>query len=562
MASILPYFQSENERFWTLLPYGLRAYPQAPYITTLLGSKIPRQTIEAMYRLGFWVDPEKINRFMEKLQILDIRLEAYQDEEFTPLHLAAIVGRAQDIEPATHFFNVDSLDRKGRSALHLAAFFGHLEVAMNLVKAGAHHDLGTPGNGTPKDFAIKGNEPALVEFFLSVTKYAQLQSKFTVYQESVIKGTPTHFPRDSKDFSEYAAALFGIKHARKVDATEIFEKAIGHCQNPELFKSYYKIETLLRRVYHAWKIDWNPAWKGNELIYKQKIFFQYNDLLLSPTPVGGGYSAHFIRKMEKTTRQFKEFLPMLPRTFSNCLELLEETLHVSDPKNSATATDLLERWRNNKPIAVPIYFARHVSLAFLWGRFFILCNRGQATRKPIEVFFCKKPLQTSILSRLISGFGSDKESENEYKKYMFGELPELLGFTHGTIEEDLEKMWKLPLQSIGNCAWESVETAVFALMMLHRLRRNRLIGLRTYSMPVVESLCRNQRKFFDNWLLFHKVVILEKYLKRLDEKPQVMTNRDMLPELKKQFTDLLPQDWIHPKLRAKMREITFPRAFC
>jgi uncharacterized protein len=98
--------------------------------------------------------------------------KAARNNRFTPLHAAAMQGRAAVCEALLAAgADVDAqTDPQGYAPLHSAAFAGHLEAIGVLLRHGANCNLVNYRNERPVDTARRTNQPTAIKILESEAK--------------------------------------------------------------------------------------------------------------------------------------------------------------------------------------------------------------------------------------------------------------------------------------------------------------------------------------------------------------------------------------------------------
>jgi len=126
------------------------------------------------------------------------------------------------------------------------------------------------------------------------------------------------------------------------------------------------------------------------------------------------------------------------------------------------ASELLERVNKGELTVIETGFKGHSVTVLFWKDYFVLCNRGDASRRPIEVYRYKKDALTEEMVQKI--MDARNHPAKNYKKLFHHELPEKLSFER---DQKVEQRVFLPEQVVGNCTWKSSETGVYAALILN-----------------------------------------------------------------------------------------------
>jgi ankyrin repeat protein len=113
------------------------------------------------------------------------------------LHQAAASSKASAISCATmllsHGVDVDSLDRFGRTPLHLAALCGHLDMAILLVAHNAEVNYTYPSGGTALSIAAEAGHLSMVKYLLASSAHQNLCSS-PILAPLASAATQGHYP--------------------------------------------------------------------------------------------------------------------------------------------------------------------------------------------------------------------------------------------------------------------------------------------------------------------------------------------------------------------------------
>lgn len=230
----------------------------------------------------------------------------------------------------------------------------------------------------------------------------------------------------------------------------------------------------------------------------------------SPINILGANPPYWLKKMSNAIQAITDYHPELfsPEEIKELLQLLETGMNASN-------LTVQERLQKGLPVLLNTGFVGHTVEVLVWGNYFILCNRGAASRRNIEVYqFEPKALTNEVLDKISESKDMDREF---YKELFFEELPSTLGFKlqQDPFEKDLEEICNLEKQTVGNCSWASPETAVWAFLVLKELRGNDSGQLSPGPpLPLTEEQIakfKESKKFY-TWLVFNQMYNLERYL--------------------------------------------------
>ena len=482
---------------------------------------ISRATLHTMIVFDVHIAPQSIFHYAKKLEALYIDADSFYEGGFTPLHIAVINNQIEQLRLHLATTPLDAVDKRGRTALHIAAYIGNRPIVQELVQHGASVTFCTPHYGTAHTQAICGSQQDVAALLLEH------------------ENTSAMLPKPDA-ISILAQDLFAIKHSRGPNYQQRFHRALYDSRRPGLLRDYYTYETALRSIYHSWKIDWKVD--GPKLMLPQKIFYMDGPETFLPAflPKYGGCFPFFMRKMAKATAAFIKELSADPQFPLEGFSLLKETLYFGSDQNSMRPEALLRRYRKYKPLLLGVMFNNppHCTAVLIWKNMFFLCNRGFGSRRSVEVsLFNPRKLSLPILKKL----KDDICSYADFTKLLFSELRTQLEMRKTAYTIKLEALLTFSAQDIGNCSWENIETGAYCLL----------------------TLCDEERQISkeNNWLAYQQLARLKKYLDVIS-KPSCafVSNYSMSYELYQKFERMKGEAWLHPILRKKMKclEETYP----
>ena len=129
-----------------------------------------------LHRLCQSGDVSAIKSYLKETVPSVVLKQALQSNGCTPLHEAAMAGRADVIELLVEEcgdldLNVRTLKGPASTPLHLAAERGHVECVLSLVKNGAFLSAFDWRCRTPKDVATENGRKQVVHAILLIGKY-------------------------------------------------------------------------------------------------------------------------------------------------------------------------------------------------------------------------------------------------------------------------------------------------------------------------------------------------------------------------------------------------------
>lgn len=228
-------------------------------------------------------------------------------------------------------------------------------------------------------------------------------------------------------------------------------------------------------------------------------------------PLEGAVPPRFADEMLTTFQAFVREYPN--RLEAREIAVLESLLH-STAVDRSKVTDTLasQVYQRNQPdsvITISTGFINHSVQIVIYGDYLIINNKGAQSRIPGEMYKIDKDKLTHSMILYINEL-VDHPMEN-YKGWR-GRFPQQLGAQRTDFTKFIERLYPLfPLQLVGNCAWESLETAVFFTLATVRFLNDFDAG----NWPDPLAIKKVQEDFV-HWLRFTQVHILEKYFDQVD----------------------------------------------
>lgn len=366
-------------------------------------------------------------------------------------------------------FNLDKIDQHGQTLLSQAILSKDQEFAKILLEIGSN-PLTLNKNGiAPFTLAAAHNQTEVLKILIE-----KGGSKFTSPQ-----GSPT--PMETLYFLR-----FNHPHEFKPIAQSL------KLNDPLLLKQH-KEQFLIKTLAHS------TEQKGN--IQLNPINQEASTLSI---PKEGGVPYFWLHKMAKATELMQK----------PDLNLLTETLNFSSTTKTQVPSEILSRIQEGLPVILSTGYEGHNISVLLWGDYFVLCNRGESSRAPIEIYkYDKEKIDENTIKSIQNSVNGDVKN---YKNLFFEELPKSLSFKQGETEKAIQKGCSLPDQKVGNCSWASPETAVWALRSLQNIfgeEKGKLKNISPSTTEIIQTLTKGKKEF-RSWLVSNQLYHIERYIKR------------------------------------------------
>lgn len=256
----------------------------------------------------------------------------------------------------------------------------------------------------------------------------------------------------------------------------------------------YADEFLFRKLLtHAW--DLTGSSQIGEHTFQYEGVFKWGQ-------------SFFAKKMQESIETFSQ---TSPGAISSALKSsLQDTLEAS------TNFDLDQTWdrfQQGLPVLIHTGFSGHAMNIVLIGSYMVICNRGALSSAPVEAYLIdrekitKENLQTMMKA----------QEMNVVQAALYYKL--FLGTGSKPRQDEVTKLLTqhnnmLSYQTVGNCAWESMEAAMLMLFLMAQILDNR-DNSAPLDANVVETIAR-----FDDWIKNTELAFLEDYLAKHEQPAQ------------------------------------------
>lgn len=367
------------------------------------------------------------------------------------------------IDQKPQCLNSNYMNIEGQTPLYIAIGAGHFDVARELISLGAWVNQPNLSGSTPIIAAAwSGNVPFLKELIQAGANVNATESGSSV--------------------------LYIIKMIRPKEFREIVDLLIA--KSPAL-KILGKEQVYRTQLAHAWHLKGTTS-----LINKDS-----GQVVLSTSLEGARVPGQF-HQMCKDLKLFAETYPELN---SPLFKALGEAVNFSSTVK--TNEEIFNRIEMGLPTFVSTGYKNHEVTLLIWKDQLVICNRGGASRHPLEIFHIDpKSLNLELIKTI--GEESKKFDSEAYKKLFFEELPVQLSFSQTPLDSRLQNATLLSEQEVGNCTWLSPMTAIYAML---------LIGGTNEKSAALSSQINSQVELYRTWLRFEQISTLERIMKLLPQ---------------------------------------------
>jgi len=312
-------------------------------------------------------------------------------------------------------------------------------------------------------------------------------------------------------------SLDSIKNTRPhhhKDITKLYKN------DPEyqIFRKIHK--ELIKRagVSHAFSLKGST--KIIEIGFPQKV--------LRTQDLEGHHSESWFNMMSKDINLFEKFYPDL--LSDDQMAMLRVMFDLGANSNLYSPEEKLARVQDGRPLLLNAGFKKHAVNVLVFKNKFIICNTGDLSRRPLEIYdFNPQKFDKSVLEDIEN---ARSEWDLGYKKLFFETLPKKLEFSQSDFDRQLESANFLPNQTVGNCSFASPITSIYAGLLLS-----------------CQDEADRAHALFQTWFGFEQLTILERLIQPSET---FMPDHPLILEgLRK--AHLLPLD---AKCRQKLDELT------
>lgn len=398
------------------------------------------------------------------------KIEAVNKDGLTPLHHAVKEGSHEKVKKLlSHGAKVNIVDNSGNSPLITAIesdrLYYSIDIISLLIEAGANPNLKDSYGNTALHTAVFTNQVKIVQTLLSLGAMV----------DSI----------NEKGFTPFS-------YAKILPGREKIQEAL-------LQKGADPLPWITKILAHSWELKGQSRTSGIEVDHE-------------------GYHTSFTSTyMIDTIKKFKEFYPELTKNhFNDISEALENAILYS--LGSISEGRLIRRYNEGKPIIVNLslktHESRHAVSLIVQENILMICNKGAGSNRPIEAYeidqnqFTPEILKEierisseGTLDDFYSAFGDDS-NQNLFQRLKAKSTSPICQWIEG-------KKHDTTRQEVGNCAWESPETAIDAILLLAEARyelENKGDKVDAY-------------KLFNSWQQHTKLEIYFSYIKKyLDSK--------------------------------------------
>lgn len=439
-------------------------------------------------------------------------INAVNANGWTPLTTAVYAGNLNKVDLLLQQgANVNAPDRSN-TPLTQAVLSGNLALVEKLIARGADVNLQNLFGNTALTLAIRSNNKPLVDLLLqkganpnirddlgsTPIHYALSNRDFNLFEKLIQNGADLNLADNAgsvllsyamNDFQFFKKLIDSgadpakiDKHGRSVlDMIKLYRPKdyramidLIYEKNPEL-KLRHKEFKYRKQLAHAWHLKGETVLKAED----------------NPISLEGGNTLIWFHQMDKNFEEFQKLCPEFPNQ-----ELFADAIKFTAKINTHTSDQILTRIQSGLPTFFNVGFLGHDVVALFWKNQFVLCNRGDETRRPLEVYHYNESLLTTEMIDKIRG-ATRGNSEN-YRKLFFEELPSKLEFSTHPQDLNMEAEGaKLYNQVVGNCGWVSSTTSIYAFQML--------------SGDEIEL--EKQRNDYKTWLAFQQLYSLERTIR-------------------------------------------------
>lgn len=462
----------------SVLTLLLLEYKADPFIRDSKGYTV-------MHHLVTRFDPDSAEAIKKLAEIFPKLLEEKDDEDNTPLFLAAGLKASTDKLPALFDLTKLHTNHKRQNPLHVAARKGCKEnlLFFNTKNPSFLNEQDKMGE-TPLHIAALYNQKDIVTELIKLKAISNIVDKhgFTPaanarigYNTEVYKLLTAHDSTSSADAKEFFYRKL-IACAFELEGRSTLTTVTGE------EKRSISLEGM------SSKFVWNRIQKHIQNFINQNAAIKSDNAWI-----------------------------LLLQMFKNAFKLNSDELVCLD--------------KSKQPILLSSGYKKHAVAMVFWKHSWLTFDRGGLAP------------QTCILAGIMPGAFTpsfidvlqvklNKVGSDEYKEFINEVVKK--GKAEDPITNALEEVLCLPKQISGNCTWASAEAAIYGFLALYHVTQAVEMTPEGITPEVVRKIALEQKKIFTDWLMFTKRFMLDKYKKRLDYKDLIYTpDKDLIATCEK-----------------------------
>lgn len=238
------------------------------------------------------------------------------------------------------------------------------------------------------------------------------------------------------------------------------------------YASFVKAITAIKEAGHAWQVGGTFQFKNLKIElegtvsidFKKRFQDSLRDFAASYPKMINNEELNFLcslLKEREITRSQEEL--------QNYLRSLQEG-RISD--QFVQSSDLLyDDFLKGEPISISSGFLGHRVIVSIGKDYLMIANKGAAVRKPIEVY--KIDPQTITKAHLQEIIDLRLKPKKEYQQWLKA-ISEKFKTSKDAVSLCIEQAYPISnYQEVGNCVWESLQTCVYGMFLLHRLKESK-----------------------------------------------------------------------------------------
>lgn len=397
---------------------------------------------------------------------VDVNSIAQEEGSFTALHLAAFHRRPESIKTLVDLgADINIRSESGDTPLSLAAFRGCLKSVKTLTNLGADVNAINKQQVSALALAVYFDELEIVKFLKASGANLEIMTDLGL--------TPTLRCMTKKYYQE-CPGLFG---------EDSFSNQIH----------------AAKELIHVFELETDIIVKGKAL------------------PPTGWFPDLFVDSFRDYIKNFVIQNPgvIVSNEVDALIALLDQSIYrigTAIIHNPSILSEHLEAIvkdiKEGKPVLIPSGERGHSVSVLFHGEHLVISNKGGYTRKPIELFKIDKEKVTQKTIQEIVLMGS--RSIDDYKKWLIDVKSTFGADPDGLFEELAEAAYPFAPVHIGqHCAWESLETNLYAMLLLERMKPTCYGG----DQEICKQVISKTNDDFARLMRFIQVGALEKYLK-------------------------------------------------
>lgn len=258
-------------------------------------------------------------------------------------------------------------------------------------------------------------------------------------------------------------------------------------------KVFIEKSSAIKQLAHAWQLAGVAYIKNHSIKLEGTRFVDFRE--------------HFKKSLQDFSTTNKAIISLKETEFLSSLLNERENRLEGEIFFKQDASLFFDDFQKEEPVSISSGFQGHRVVVAFYKDYLLIANKGAATRRPIEVYkINSKKITKAVFEEIIN---LADQSEETYHKWL-SNIYRNFDAKKDSLSLCIERAYPLSsYQEVGNCVWESLQTCVYGMLLLNRLKEN-FDGLASSkTMALVDT----SNKVFLQWREFLQIQSLERFFR-------------------------------------------------